>query len=346
MLAVRFALFTLLVGGLAGLGAFAWYANHVSDTAVVEAPAPKITILVASHPLRVGSLVKPEDLTSTDVASNEAAGDAKRDTPAARAELIGALVRRSIEADQPILPASVMRPGDYGFLAAVLTPGMRASTIGIDAVSGSAGLIWPGDHVDVILTQLLDDPNLPPGRKVSAETLLSDARVIAIDQQLAQGATAAATDQTVRTATLEVTPEQAERIAVATRLGHLSLDLRSATPAGGPGQPGSAAAAAAAGSSGSTSGSAPAPGHDAIVPGTAAQPPSNPVPGVAAGTLATANAGSGTGPGNLALSGASEPHGVTWGSDVSAALGGAPVAAPHPSVRVFSGAHDGKEVKF
>ena len=80
-----------------------------------------------------------------------------------------------------------MRPGDHGFLAAVLKQGMRAVTVGVDAVSGTAGLIWPGDRVDVILTQSMDDPKLPPGRRVAAETVLQDARVIAIDQVLVQG---------------------------------------------------------------------------------------------------------------------------------------------------------------
>jgi pilus assembly protein CpaB len=336
MLAIRFLIFTLLIGGLAALGGFAWYANHLTDAPTAEAPPAKVAILVASHTLRVGSLVKPEDLTSKDVLPAEVTADEKRDTSALRGELVGALVRRSIEAEQPILPAFVLRPGDYGFLAAVLSPGMRASTIGVDAVSGSAGLIWPGDHVDVILTQQLDDPNLPPGRNVSAETLLSDVRVIAMDQQLTQGATAAATDQTVRTATLEVTPEQAERIAVATRLGHLTLDLRSATPVANGAQ-------AAATPSATT-----APLHPpTFSAAAAAAAPATPEPSSTAASVASVGPGSATGsaPGAPAL-GAGGSRGVTWGGDVSAALGNAPAAAPHASVRVFSGAHDGKEVKF
>ena len=63
------------------------------------------------------------------------------------------MVRQTLLQHQVILPADIMRPGDHGFLAAVLTPGRRATSIGVDAVSGTAGLIWPGDHVDVILTQ-------------------------------------------------------------------------------------------------------------------------------------------------------------------------------------------------
>ena len=122
-----------------------------------------------------------------------------------------------------------MRPGEHGFLAAVLGPNMRAASVGVDAVSGSAGLIWPGDHVDLILTQQLEDPALPPSRKVAAETVLSDVRVIAIDQLLARGVAPPAEGAGIsRTVTLEVTTGQAERIAVATRLGRLSLAVRSA----------------------------------------------------------------------------------------------------------------------
>jgi pilus assembly protein CpaB len=121
-----------------------------------------------------------------------------------------------------------MRPGDHGFLAAVLTPGKRATSVGVDSVSGTAGLIWPGDHVDLILTQQIDDPNVPIGCRFAGETVLKDVRVIAIDQQLVQGGTSSTADtsQQSRTVTLEVSPEDAEKVAVATRLGKLALAVR------------------------------------------------------------------------------------------------------------------------
>src|SRR6185312_7948333 len=128
-----------------------------------------------------------------------------------------------------LLPTDVLRPGDHGFLAAVLRPGMRATTVGVDAVSGTAGLIWPGDHVDVLLTQVNDDKTVPASHRASAETVLGDVRVIAIDQQLMQGATGSGTEQaSAHTVTLEVTESQAERAALAARLGHLSFIVRAA----------------------------------------------------------------------------------------------------------------------
>jgi pilus assembly protein CpaB len=139
------------------------------------------------------------------------------------------MVRRSLQPQEVLLPADVLRPGDHGFLAAVLQPGMRATTVGVDAVSGTAGLIWPGDHVDVLLTQVNDDQTLPAAHRASAETVLGDVRVIAIDQQLMQGATGSSNDQgTTHTVTLEVTEAQARRVALAARLGHLSLIVRAA----------------------------------------------------------------------------------------------------------------------
>jgi len=105
--------------------------------------------------------------------------------------------------------------------------------VSVDAVSGIAGLIWPGDHVDVIMTQISDDPTLPASRRASAQTVLSDVRVIAIDKQLMQEAAGSATEQqdTAHTVTIEVTDVQAGRMALASRLGHLSLNVRAADAA-------------------------------------------------------------------------------------------------------------------
>ena len=109
-----------------------------------------------------------------------------------------------------------------------LGPNMRAVSVGVDAITGSADLIWPGDRVDLILTQAIGDATLPIGRRIAAETVLSDVRVIAIDQQLMQGVAPDGTKGEARTVTMEVTSAQAERVSVATRIGRLSLAVRSA----------------------------------------------------------------------------------------------------------------------
>jgi pilus assembly protein CpaB len=146
------------------------------------------------------------------------------DTPAAREIMLGGMVRHNLGAGTALHDDSVLRPKDRGFLAAVLEPGMRAVSVGVDPVSGAAGLIWPGDRIDVVLTQSVDNSAQPAARRVSGETILTDLRVVAIDQQLMQGTVGSeGVEHAVRTVTLEVTPTQAERILVGARLGHLSL---------------------------------------------------------------------------------------------------------------------------
>jgi pilus assembly protein CpaB len=230
---LRFAVFGLMALGLGGFGTVAWLSTRPPPPPpgqTTDAPPPPVRhmVLAAQGQLRAGTLLKPEEITVLDL-PNPPAGS-QEDSPTIRAGLTGAMLRRSLSPGEPILNADVMRPGDHGFLAAVLGPNMRAATVGVDAVSGSAGLIWPGDHVDLILTQTLDAPDLPPARKVAAETVLADVRVIAIDQLLARGVapTSDGGAQGSRTVTLEVTASQAERVAVANRLGKLSLAVRSA----------------------------------------------------------------------------------------------------------------------
>jgi pilus assembly protein CpaB len=223
---LRTVLFLFMGAGVLAFSFVAWVSLHPP-----AAPAPvlaKVTVLAAAGTLRAGTLLKPDDIEAREMLENEAPAGARRDTPQARAELFGAMVRQTLLAHQVVLPADVMRPGDHGFLAAVLTPGWRATSVGVDAVSGTAGLIWPGDHVDLILTQDIPDTTggNNGGTRIAAETVLKDVRVIAIDQQLVQGGAASASEPSARTVTLEVTPEDVERVAVATKLGHLSLAVR------------------------------------------------------------------------------------------------------------------------
>jgi pilus assembly protein CpaB len=192
-----------------------------------QAAAPAATaILVASVPLAGGVLLHPTDIVAAAVPTANVPADASIDTPANRSALIGSMVRSSIAAGAPILTSEVIHPGDHGFLAAVLAPGMRAVTIAVDNVTDENGLIWPGDYVDVLLTQSLGAAG--SSKSIVSEDVLDDVRVIATGQELiktAQSGPATAPDQTV---TLEVTPDEASRVLVATNLGKLSLIVHSA----------------------------------------------------------------------------------------------------------------------
>ncbi len=234
---LRVALFLVMAAGLGGFGMVAWISTRQPPARVTPAqPAAaqaNAHVLAAARTLQPGTLLKPDDLATLTVAASAVPAGARQDTLADRADLLGAMVRRPILAGEVLLPAYVMRAGDRGFLAAVLGPGQRAATVAVDAVTGTAGLIWPGDHVDLILTETIDDPAVPQGRRTAGETVLHNVRVIAIDQELMQGATAASVQSGFnstqsRTVTLEVSPRNAERVAVATRLGHLFLSVISA----------------------------------------------------------------------------------------------------------------------
>src|SRR5207248_78753 len=139
--------------------------------------------------------------------------------------IAGAAARAAIAAGDPIRRDAIARPGDRDFLQVVLPPGARAIAIPVSTGGGSTGLLYPGDRVDVILTQNFRD-KAPLIRSSVSETVVEGLRVLAID-----GPDARAQPGTTfgRTVTLEVTPEQAEKINVAAELGKLSLTLRSIT---------------------------------------------------------------------------------------------------------------------
>jgi len=225
----------LLIVVLAG-GGVMWVAMSPpppAATQVTEA-APRGQFLVAARPVRAGTLLRAEDLAAVEMDLAMAPFGARRDSREARSEAIGSMARRSLAPGDLVLDGEVLRPGERGFLAAVLAPGMRAFSVSVDAVTGAAGLIWPGDRVDLLLTQQLNDETVLPHRRVFGETVLTDVRVIAIDQAIVQGAMGDGVDpnRASRTVTLELNARQSEAAAVATRLGRLSLLLRAAQETG------------------------------------------------------------------------------------------------------------------
>ena len=141
--------------------------------------------------------------------------------------LMGTVVRYAITAGQPVTRGALVGPQDRGFLAAALGPGMRAITVPVNASTGVAGFVFPGDHVDLVLTQQVKGGGDGPPLEVS-ETIIRNIRVLATDQRVTstdeEGKTKVKTFSNV---TIEVTPRIAEKISVAQSLGTLSLSLRS-----------------------------------------------------------------------------------------------------------------------
>lgn len=246
---LRIALFALMAAGLLGFGAVAWFSSlppPPPEPKVAEAapappppPPPPVGVMVAAHPLRAGTFLHAADLHAEALPASQVPPGASADTPAARAQLEGAMLRHGIGQGQAVLPGDILRPGEHGFLAAVLEPGMRAMTLALNEVASDWGLIWPGDRIDLILTQSFDAADTLVRRHFAAETVLTKIRVVAVDQQLMQGeAVDDAERKATRTLTLEVSPAQAERLALALRLGKLVISLRSAAAdAGAPAPP-------------------------------------------------------------------------------------------------------------
>lgn len=133
----------------------------------------------------------------------------------------GAVARRAIQKGEPILKGLLVKANEGGFMSAVLEPGKRAVSIPVDATSGNAGFIFPGDHVDLILTHAVTNQSV---QTRASETFVEDVRVLAVDQMLDNPENKAVLAKTV---TLEVTPKQVEEINLAKDLGKISLSLRS-----------------------------------------------------------------------------------------------------------------------
>lgn len=184
-------------------------------------------VLVANRALPVGTIITP-DAIGYQQWPKEMVQDAYFiEGEADMQKLLGTVVRLPITAGEPVTQGALVAPGDRGFLAAALSPGMRAVTLQTSEKAGVAGFIFPGDRVDVMLTQTVKgDEGLP---LKTTETVLRNIRVLATDQQTdkvtdPQGKTQVRAFSSV---TVEVPPRIAEKLAVAETLGTLSLALRS-----------------------------------------------------------------------------------------------------------------------
>jgi pilus assembly protein CpaB len=205
-------------------------ANAVQQPEVIRVEPEYTHILVAQNDLAVGQFLKNADIAWQPWPEDAISPNHAVEGETTLEDYVGAVSRDRIGAGEPIVLNDLVRPGERGFLSAVLGPGMRAVTVPINPRSGIAGFIYPGDRVDMILTHRyspltegVDSFDRAENRTVS-ETVLLDLRVLAIDQALGDF------EQQARMgslATLEVTPQQAEMINVLLELGSLSLSLRS-----------------------------------------------------------------------------------------------------------------------
>ncbi|MEO6388313.1 MAG: Flp pilus assembly protein CpaB [Croceibacterium sp.] len=219
------ALIIAIGTAMAARSMFAGAAAPESQAAPV-AQGPKV--LVAKRALPIGTIITA-DAVGYQLWPQEMVQDAYFiDGEADMSKLLGTVVRHSMTAGEPVTQGSLVSPGDRGFLAAALGPGMRAVTVPVTANTGVGGFIFPGDHVDMMLTSSVTGGSEDAALRTT-ETILRNLRVLATDQ--ATESTTSEDGKTVvtavRTVTMEVTPRIAEKIAVAQTIGSLSLTLRS-----------------------------------------------------------------------------------------------------------------------
>lgn len=210
---------------MAARSLFAGAAAPQAEAAQQVPQGPKV--LVAQRALPVGTIITADSI-SFQAWPKEMVQDAYFiDGEADMNKLLGTVVRYPVTAGQPVTQGALVSPGDRGFLAAALGPGMRAVTIPVSQKTGVGGFVFPGDHVDLVLTQTVRGEGSQDSLK-TAETILRNVRVLATDQstetEIVEGKTVVRGFSTI---TVEVTPKIAEKVAVAQTIGTISLSLRS-----------------------------------------------------------------------------------------------------------------------
>ncbi|MCA6105950.1 Flp pilus assembly protein CpaB [Bradyrhizobium cenepequi] len=220
----------LAIAGCAGLAALYLASGSNDRPAPTKQPVaqlPTIDILVAKSDIGLGQSVKPEDLQwQTWPASTASSAFMRRDgKPDAMKDVIGSIARAPFIAGEPIREQKLVKADGSGFMAAILPSGMRAISTEISPETAAGGFILPNDRVDVILSRREKNPDGNSADIVNSEIILSNVRVLAIDQAPKEkDGTSALIGKTV---TLELKPEQAETLARARQSGTLTLALRS-----------------------------------------------------------------------------------------------------------------------
>lgn len=218
-----------IAAGGAGLAANSWLTSQRAAIEAAKQVQPvvennEVRVLVAKQALPAGTLIKKNQLRWQPWPKSGMSDAYLKEGDVTPEEFEGTVVRVGVSVGEPITEARVVRPGERGFLAAVLRPGFRAITVAVNSTSGIAGFVFPGDRVDLVLSHKLERKG-DDGRELRAsETVLTDVRVLAIDQSTDDQAEE---PNPAKNVTLEVTPKQVEMVSLITDLGRLSLSLRS-----------------------------------------------------------------------------------------------------------------------
>src|SRR6202043_2191158 len=192
-----------------------------------------VDVLVAKSDIGLGQTVTQNELQWQTWPASTASNTfiRRKERPDATTQIAGSIARAPFIAGEPIRELKLVRADGSGFMAAILPTGMRAISTEISPETGAGGFILPNDRVDVILSKREKNPDrASSGDVVNSEIILSNVRVLAIDQTVEEK-----NGQKVvvgKTATLELSPRMSERLALAHQLGSLSLALRSLIDSG------------------------------------------------------------------------------------------------------------------
>jgi pilus assembly protein CpaB len=233
MKAARVVVLTVAIaaGGVAAM--LAGRSEKPPEVAKPETPPVEtVDVLVAKGDIPMGTALSPGDVQWQTWPASASSGNfiRKNARPQAVEDLSGLIARVPFVAGEPIREAKLVNAKGSGFMAAILPTGMRAVSTQISPETGAGGFILPNDHVDVILTRRDANPDKSGGGESrTSETVLTNVRVLAIDQNIEEK-----NGQKVvvgKVATLELSASQAETLVLSQQIGSLSLSLRSVTDA-------------------------------------------------------------------------------------------------------------------
>lgn len=226
---IALILVALVFAGAAALLARSFLApdHKVAGSASVAPEVAGVQVAVARQNFPSGYIIQAKDLQWQPWPDADmAAGYIIKAKGGSLEEFQGAVVRQGMLAGDPVTWGRVIKRGDRGYMSALVSPGMRAFSLKVNADTGVSGFLFPGDRVDLILSHSITRKNAKGEDIVNqvSETVLTNTRILAIDQR--------AEDQEnkptiVKTVTIEVTPKQAEGVALAQSMGQVSLALNS-----------------------------------------------------------------------------------------------------------------------
>jgi pilus assembly protein CpaB len=204
------SLILLGVAAVLGFAAVAWVKKPTATPNMT-------TMVVAKAALDYGEQLTAAKVTTVEVPPSALPQGAFKSVDEITAD--NRVVLRAMVAGEPVLPNKISGKNGRAILSTVIDQNMRAAAIRVDDVNGVAGFVQPGDRVDVMLTRKASDRDIA----TSTDVLLQNVRVLGVDQKSSEQKD---TPQVAKAVTLEVTPEDAQKLTLASNIGKLSLSLR------------------------------------------------------------------------------------------------------------------------